>query len=105
MKLSELPARLRIAIVARCGLDGQPPRSLRQLGAQLSLSHSQRTLPDCPYLSTEYKHGYTTTVGRAHADGTVRLAREISYGRSAWSARYHRRNASESSAVSSSGWG
>jgi RNA polymerase sigma factor (sigma-70 family) len=37
--LSQLPHRLRQVIVARYGLDGHPPRTLRQLGAQLGLSH------------------------------------------------------------------
>jgi RNA polymerase sigma factor (sigma-70 family) len=35
--LSRLPDRLRRVIMARYGLDGQPRRSLRQLGAQLGL--------------------------------------------------------------------
>jgi DNA-directed RNA polymerase sigma subunit (sigma70/sigma32) len=37
----ELPDRLLQIIVARYGLDGRPPRSLRQLGVQLSLSHER----------------------------------------------------------------
>jgi RNA polymerase sigma factor (sigma-70 family) len=36
--LSQLPHRLRQVIVARYGLDGHPPRTLRQLGGQLGLS-------------------------------------------------------------------
>lgn len=56
----------------------------------------QRLVPECDYLNAPYKHGYTTTVGRTHADGTVRLAREIPYGSSVWKERYHRRNAAES---------
>lgn len=39
--LSHLPDRLRGVLLARYGLDGQPPRSLRQLGAQLGLSHER----------------------------------------------------------------
>jgi RNA polymerase primary sigma factor/RNA polymerase sigma factor len=39
--LSRLPDRLRGVIMARYGLDGHPPRSLRQLGAQLGLSHER----------------------------------------------------------------
>jgi RNA polymerase sigma factor (sigma-70 family) len=39
--LSQLPPRLRQVIVARYGLDGYPPRTLRQLGAQLGLSHER----------------------------------------------------------------
>lgn len=39
--LSQLPHRLRQVIMARYGLDGHPPRSLRQLGAQLALSHER----------------------------------------------------------------
>jgi hypothetical protein len=50
----------------------------------------------CDYLSTNYKHGYTTTVGRTHADGSVRLAREIPYGSPAWKERFGRRNSAES---------
>jgi hypothetical protein len=50
----------------------------------------------CDYLKAEYKHGYTTTVGRTHSDGSVRLAREIPYGSPAWKERYGRRNSAES---------
>jgi len=39
--LSQLPHRLHQVIVARYGLDGHPPRTLRQLGAQLGLSHER----------------------------------------------------------------
>jgi RNA polymerase sigma factor (sigma-70 family) len=39
--LSRLPDRLRRVILARYGLDGSPWRSLRQLGAQLGLSHER----------------------------------------------------------------
>lgn len=39
--LSQLPNRLRQVVMARYGLDGHPPRSLRQLGAQLGLSHER----------------------------------------------------------------
>jgi RNA polymerase sigma factor (sigma-70 family) len=39
--LSQLPHRLRQVTVARYGLDGHPPRTLRQLGAQLGLSHER----------------------------------------------------------------
>jgi RNA polymerase sigma factor (sigma-70 family) len=37
----QLPARLRHIVIPRYGLDGHPPRSLRQLGAQLGLSHER----------------------------------------------------------------
>jgi hypothetical protein len=56
----------------------------------------ERPLPECDYLEPKYKHGYTVNVGRTHADGTVRLAREIPYGTPAWKERYNRRNSSES---------
>jgi hypothetical protein len=59
-------------------------------------SDPERTPPGCDYLQPQYKHGYTINVGRTHADGTVRLAREIPYGSPAWKARYHRRNSAES---------
>jgi RNA polymerase sigma factor (sigma-70 family) len=39
--LSRLPDRLRGVLLARYGLDGYPARSLRQLGAQLGLSHER----------------------------------------------------------------
>jgi RNA polymerase sigma factor (sigma-70 family) len=39
--LSRLPDRLRGVVVARYGLDGRACRSLRQLGAQLGLSHER----------------------------------------------------------------
>jgi hypothetical protein len=56
----------------------------------------EKAVPGCDYLKDEYKHGYTTTVGRTHADGSVRLAREIPYGSPAWKERYARRNSAES---------
>ncbi len=57
---------------------------------------SQSCVYECDYLDVQYKHGYTITVGRTHADGTVRLAREIPYGSPAWKERYNRRNSAES---------
>jgi hypothetical protein len=57
---------------------------------------SKRPVPACDYLKPQYKHGYTVDVDRAHADGTVRLAREIPYDSPAWKKRYHRRNSAES---------
>lgn len=39
--LSQLPHRLRLVIGARYGLDDHPPRTLRQLGAELGLSHER----------------------------------------------------------------
>lgn len=59
-------------------------------------SDPENRVPQCDYLTADYKHGYTVTVGRAHADGTVRLAREIPYGSPAWKERYSRRNSAES---------
>ena len=35
-------------------------------------------------------------MGRTHADGTVRLAREIPYASPTWKKLYHRRNCAES---------
>jgi hypothetical protein len=64
--------------------------------AQSCRDDPQRTVPDCAYLHAQHKHGYTTTVGRTHADGTVRLAREIPYGSPAWETLYNRRNCAES---------
>jgi hypothetical protein len=60
------------------------------------LHDPQRPAPPCDYLKHPYKHGYTTTVGHTHADGSVRLAREIPYGSPAWQEHYHRRNSAES---------
>jgi hypothetical protein len=57
---------------------------------------AQHPVPQCDYLKVKYKHGYTVTVGRTHADGSVRLTREIPYGSAAWKERYNRRNAAES---------
>ncbi len=57
---------------------------------------SQRPIPACDYLNEQFKHGYTTTVGRTLADGSVRLAREIPFGSPAWKKLYHRRNCAES---------
>ena len=47
-------------------------------------------------MKAEHKHGYTMTVGRTHADGSVRLAREIAFGTPAWKERFGRRNCAES---------
>lgn len=58
--------------------------------------HPERTMPACPFLADTYKHGFTTTVGRTHADGTVRLAREIPYNSPAWKQRFGQRNCAES---------
>ena len=60
------------------------------------LRDSEHSVPVCPFLDPDRKHGYTTTVGRTHADDTVRLAREIPYGSPAWKERYGRRNCAES---------
>lgn len=57
---------------------------------------SDRETLECPYLDEKHKHGYTITIGRTHADGSVRLAREIPHGSQAWKERYGRRNAAES---------
>jgi hypothetical protein len=59
-------------------------------------SDPDRPVPDCDYLKPQYKHGYTIYVGRTHADGTVRLAREIPYASPAWYEIYNRRNSAES---------
>ena len=59
-------------------------------------SDTEKALPACDYLQAKYKHGYTVNIGRTHADGTVRLAREIPYGSPAWKERYNRRNMAES---------
>jgi hypothetical protein len=64
--------------------------------AQRCLRDAENPVPACDYLATDGKHGYTTTVGRTHSDGSVRLAREIPYGSPAWKERYGRRNSAES---------
>ena len=64
--------------------------------AKTCLADAQRPVPACDYLNPQHKHGYTTTVGHAHADGSVRLAREIPYGSPTWKKLYHRRNCAES---------
>lgn len=57
----------------------------------------ERSLPNCPYLAEATPtSGYTTVVSQAHADGSVRLAREIPYGTPAWQQHYGRRNCAES---------
>lgn len=60
------------------------------------LADPEHPVPDCDYLKPKFKHGYTVDVGRTHADGTVRLAREIPYDSPAWKQHYNRRNAAES---------
>jgi hypothetical protein len=64
--------------------------------AKACLVNPERPVPACDYLNPQYKHGYTTTVGRTHGDGTVRLAREIPVGSPTWKKLYHRRNCAES---------
>jgi hypothetical protein len=64
--------------------------------AKACLVDPERPVPACDYLDSQHKHGYTTTVGRTHADGTVRLAREIPFGSPTWKKLYHRRNCAES---------
>jgi hypothetical protein len=59
-------------------------------------THAERTLPDCPYLAAEHKHGQVVNVGRALPDDSVRLAREVAYDSPTWKKRYGRRNLSES---------
>lgn len=39
--VSRLPNHLRLVVIARYGLDGHPPRTLRQLGSQCGLSHER----------------------------------------------------------------
>ena len=58
--------------------------------------NSGKPVPKCAYRQAEHKHGYTVAIGRTHADGTVRLAREIPFGSPAWKERYSRRNSAES---------
>jgi hypothetical protein len=50
----------------------------------------------CPYLEELRPLGMIVNVGKAFADGSLRLAREIPYGSDEWKARYARRNLSES---------
>jgi hypothetical protein len=64
--------------------------------AKRCLTDPEQPVPECDYLKPKYKHGFTLDVGRTHADGTVRLAREIPYGSPAWKERYNRRNSAES---------
>jgi len=52
--------------------------------------------PICDFQQAAYKHGYTVAIGRAHTDGSTRLAREIPYGSDRWKKLYHRRNSAES---------
>lgn len=60
------------------------------------LTDPGRPVPECAYLRSGHKHGYTISIGRTHADGSVRLAREIPYDSPAWKERYNRRNSAES---------
>lgn len=77
------------------GHDYQRRRTKWRCG-KLCRFDSEREAPDCDYLPSKYKHGYTITIDRTHRDGTVRLAREIPYGTPAWKERYNRRNSAES---------
>ncbi|MBC8249579.1 MAG: hypothetical protein H8E90_07860 [Anaerolineales bacterium] len=63
---------------------------------KICLKDSKRSVPDCPYLTTEHKHGQVVNVGRTLPDGSVRLAREVPYGSKTWKKRYGRRSLSES---------
>jgi hypothetical protein len=60
------------------------------------LKDPKRSVSDCPYLTTEHKHGQVVNVGRTLPDGSVRLAREVPYGSETWKKRYGRRSLSES---------
>jgi hypothetical protein len=53
-------------------------------------------LPECPYQSPQHRYGQLVNVGRTLPDGSVRLAREVSYASQMWKQRYGRRNLSES---------
>jgi hypothetical protein len=77
------------------GYDGRRRRAKWRC-ARRCQRDSKRVAPECDYLNAKYKHGYTVTVGRTHADGSVRLAREIPYGSPAWKEHYGRRNSAES---------
>lgn len=49
----------------------------------------------CPYLD-DPSLGFTTNLGRAFPNGSMRLTRDIPYGSEEWNDRYGRRNLSES---------
>jgi hypothetical protein len=53
--------------------------------------------PDCPYRDrAEHPFGRIINVGKAFADGSLRLARDVPYGSTAWKELYRRgRNAAE----------
>ena len=63
---------------------------------QESQAQPQPPPPECPYQAASYKHGQMVNVGHTLPDGSVRLAREVSYGSQTWKQRYGRRNLSES---------
>lgn len=69
---------------------------------------AQVTYPpaECPYQTDEHPHGRVINVGERFADASIRLARDIPFGSSAWKALYHRaRNAVESRNATFEDWG
>jgi len=73
--------------------------------AQACQRDGQRPAPECPFGTPEHPYGQIINVGRTLPDGSVRLAREVSYGSNTWKARYNRRNLSESRNATLEGMG
>jgi len=60
----------------------------------------------CPYLSSASQRGLILNVGERFADGSIRLVRDVRFGRPAWKELYHRpRNASEGRNAILEKWG
>lgn len=69
---------------------------------------AQVTYPplECPYQTDEHQHGRIINIGERFADGSIRLARDIPMGSSAWNALYRRvRNAVEGRNATFENWG
>jgi hypothetical protein len=79
-------------------LHGQNPR--------VTLPQVTYPPPECPYHTHAHPHGRVLNVGERFADASIRLARDIPMGSSAWKALYHRaRNAVESRNATFEDWG
>lgn len=62
--------------------------------------------PECPYQTTEHRHGRVLNVGECFADGSIRLVRDVPLGSPTWKSLYHRaRNAVEGRNATFEGWG
>ncbi len=62
--------------------------------------------PDCPYQQSDHPHGRIFNLAERFPDGSIRLARDVSFGSPTWKRLYHRsRNAVEGRNATFEDWG